>query len=303
MLFILTLLPCTARETEVSGQKAQNVFVYHIPDEDKAQNVSEENKEPVQADNVSDDVTADTYAANSENDDEDADDNENLEDDNYDYSADYGMEDMYSDVLKGYASYDEGEEDEVTLEDSGDNIASINIKRPQKVDAANYTKLNTTPMKIYNGNYSKFNLPELSVAPLGSSAYSDIGAWQFGTTYNQYIDTGELEQTSGIYSRYKYKNLSLETSYSKTINSTNNNYNDKLFFSPSYKLNQYMTLKPVLSTDLTKQTKKAEFVLSLNPLGKKDSDRIRLDLGISQQYSELTDTFRNQFRFNTSFKF
>ena len=48
--------------------------------------------------------------------------------------------------------------------------------------------------------------------------------------YNQCIDYGEFEQSSGIFSKYSYKNFAVSTAYMKTVNSTNNNYNDNFYF-------------------------------------------------------------------------
>ncbi len=299
MLLMCYTLPCLAEEELKDTEETPSVvFVYHIPDDEQSSSSEEISEEPVQ-DIVSDDVTEDTFPDQINTPEDDEDDDIQL----YYYDEDGGYEvgDMYSDVLKGYAEYHEGEEDEVVL--NSENYLSLNIKQPQSVGIANYTQLKTTPLKFYDNSYSKFYIPEFSIKPVSSSNYKEFGDIRVGTTYSQYIDTGELEQTSGIFSSYKYKNLTLKTTYAKTVNTTNNTYTDKIFFSPEWKINQYFTLGQNFSTDLVKGNKKAEIVLSINPLGKKDEELMRFDFGVSQSYSETSNTFKNQFRFATRFNF
>ena len=90
-----------------------------------------------------------------------------------------------------------------------------------------------------------------------------------GTVFNQGIDYAELEQSSGVFTKYQYKQVGLSLSYMKTVNTTNNNYNDNFYFAPEWKLNQYFTLREILSADITKNRQKAEFILSINPFGKR----------------------------------
>ena len=293
ILSMLLILPCAAQEEVEENNNAPVVFVYHIPDEETAQEPEIKEK---QEDIISDDVTADTSPEN-QNQDEDVD---------YYYAygdedGDYEISDMYSDVLKGYTSYNE--EEEITLDTETTVPLELNIKKPVYIGTANYTQLKTTPLKFYDNSYSKFYIPEFRIVPMSSSNDTQLGVVRVGASYNQYVDSGELEQTSGIYSRYQYKNFAVKTSYTKTVNSTNNTYNDKLFFAPELRLNQYFTLVNTYSADLTKRSKKAELMLSINPLGDRDPDFMRLDIGASQSYSETSDTFKSQFRFATRFNF
>ena len=98
------------------------------------------------------------------------------------------------------------------------------------------------------------------------------------------------------------KNWAIQTAYSKTVNSTNNNYNDNFYFSPEWKVNQFFSLREVFSADIAKHRKKAEVVLSINPFGNKDSDRMRLEFGASQSYSNTNQVLRSQLKFSTNFK-
>ena len=69
------------------------------------------------------------------------------------------------------------------------------------------------------------------------------------------------------------------------------------------KLCQYLTLKNILSADTVKRRKKAEIVLSVNPFGKKDYDRLRFELGASETYDEINNIIKGQFRFSTNYRF
>ena len=294
ILFMLIALPCVAKDKIEENKKSPVVFVYHIPDE-KTDTKSEEQKIEEPQDIISDDITADTSLENkiSENEND-----QNLNDENNDK---YEISDLYSDVLKGYAVYNEDEE--IALDFETLKPLELDIKQPSYIGCANYTQLKTTPLKFYDNNYSKFYIPEFRIVPVSSSNDTKLGIMRIGASYNQYIDYGELEQTSGIYSRYQYKNFAIKTSYTKTVNSTNNNYNDQFFFAPEFKINQYFTLINTYSADITKRNKKAELMLSINPLGNKDPDFMRFDIGASQTYNELNNTFKSQFRFATRFNF
>ena len=117
------------------------------------------------------------------------------------------------------------------------------------------------------------------------------------------IDYGELEQSSGIFTKYQYKRFALSTSYARTINSTNNNYNDNFYIIPEFRISQYLTLKNIFSADTVKKRKKAEIVLSLNPFGEKDFDHLRFELCASETYDEMNNLLKSQFRFSTNYRF
>lgn len=308
ILFMLTILPCVAKSKEdnsVNQETPENVFIYHLPDDESSTGedsdiqkntdenplmvIPEEEISPSEIDKT-DNMTDENSVENEEsNADETSDDEESIEEDN-------------SNVLKGYAEYNEGEEDTITLDNPEKTRFNLHIKKPSKIEENDYTKLKTTSLKFDNYKYSKYNSSEYSISPLSSTNYRKKGSFTAGTLYNQIIDTGELEQSSGIFSSYSYKQFGLSTAYTKTVNSTNSNYDDNLYIAPEYKLNQYLTLKEILSADITKNRKKAEFVFSVNPLGSKDPDRLRLEFGASQTYDDTNALIKNQFKFSTNIK-
>ena len=307
IIFMLSILPCRANnpfEIKIDKISQSSVFVYHIPDEDKGQEettpAQNQEEEPVI---TSDDVTADTSIKSDTSDDEEDDEEDEVvdeEDENID--GEYEMGDMYTDVLKGYAEYNEEEANTITLDDSPDELLKLDITKPTKISKSDYTSLKTSSLKFYDNQYSKYTGSEYNIAPKSSTNYRKYKGFSAGTTYNQCIDYAEFEQSSGVFSRYEYKNWAINTAYSKTINSTNNNYNDNFYFAPEWKVNQYFSLKEVFSADVAKRRKKAELVLSINPFGNKDSDRMRLEFGANQSYDNTNAVIRSQFKFSTSFK-
>lgn len=297
-LFILSILPCFSSEvlpkTDDNTQNKTNIFIYHIPDEDEDE-ISENKKHTDDEKNIditTDDVTADTSGLI----------------DIFDQSMDYEIGDMYNAVLQGYAQYNEIDENQDAIKLDDFNVLTLNIKQPSHVGAARYTLLRPTNSLFTDKNiYSKYSGSEYSIAPIvtkNSRSFFDGAGGNFsaGALYNQIIDTGELEQSSGVFSKYKYKRFSVTTSYLKTVNSTNNTYNDNFYITPELELNQYFSLKQNFSADTVKRRKKAEIILSINPLGNKDIDRLRFELGASQTYDDDNNLFKSQFRFSTNFR-
>ncbi len=294
----MSFLPCFAESLveQATQQEAPKIFVYHIPDDEPfTQPSSEEEQKP---DIISDDVTADTSGIEPEEYEYDE-----IEEDNdikklaTDENG-YEIEDLYSDVLKGYAVYNEDEENAVSLDTK--DFLSIKILHPYNYKGGKYL----ASKSLYMPAYSKFSNMEYSIKPLASSHSKNMGyGFTAGTMFNQTIDYAELEQSTGVFSRYDTKRFGIYTAFSKTLNSTNSNYNDNFYFAPELKLNQYFTLKEILSADITRNRKKAELVFSINPFGKKDNDRLRIEFGANATFDEDYELLKNQFRFSTNYKF
>ena len=306
IILMLSILPCKAQnpfETKIDKISQSSVFVYHIPDEDNGQEeitpAKNQDEEPII---TSDDVTADTSIKSDSSEDDEEDDDEIVDEEDENSDGEYEMGDMYTDVLKGYAEYNEEEENTITLDDSPSELLKLDISKPSKVSKNDYTSLKTSSLKFYDNQYSKYNGSEYSIAPKSSTNYRKYKGFSAGTTYSQGIDYAEFEQSSGVFSRYEYKNWAINTAYSKTINSTNNNYNDNFYFAPEWKVNQYFSLKEVFSADVAKHRKKAELVLSINPFGNKDTDRMRLEFGANQSFDNTNTVIRSQLKFSTNFK-
>ena len=305
IILMLSILPCRANspfEIKIDKISQSSVFVYHIPDEDKGQEeetpAQNQGEEPVI---TSDDVTADTSINSEETNSEETDD-EIVDEEDENIDGQYEMGDMYTDVLKGYAEYNEEEANTITLDDSPDELLKLDITKPAKVAKNDYTSLKSSSLNFYDNQYSKYTGSEYNIAPKSSTNYRKYKGFSAGTTYDQCIDYAEFEQSSGVFSKYEYKNWAIRTAYSKTVNSTNNNYNDNFYFSPEWKVNQFFSLREVFSADIAKHRRKAEVVLSINPFGNKDTDRMRLEFGASQSYSNTNEILRSQLKFSTNFK-
>lgn len=305
IILMLSILPCRANspfEIKIDKISQSSVFVYHIPDEDKGQEeetpAQNQGEEPVI---TSDDVTADTSINSEETNSEETDD-EIVDEEDENIDGQYEMGDMYTDVLKGYAEYNEEEANTITLDDSPDELLKLDITKPAKIAKNDYTSLKSSSLKFYDNQYSKYTGSEYNIAPKSSTNYRKYKGFSAGTTYDQCIDYAEFEQSSGVFSKYEYKNWAIRTAYSKTVNSTNNNYNDNFYFSPEWKVNQFFSLREVFSADVAKHRRKAEVVLSINPFGNKDTDRMRLEFGASQSYSNTNEILRSQLKFSTNFK-
>lgn len=276
LISMISLLPVNAESNSIMQNNEQTksmLFVYHIPDteyeNDSAFGVEKEaaGKDDI----ISDDITADTSKPAQET----------LQEEDIDEEE---LNSLYSDVLQGYAEYYEGEDDAVTLDFSNNQLAKLNIKRPEAVESANYTDLASPSLNLQN-KYSKYNAPEYSISPVSKKNYKQFGKFKTGAVYGQEIYYAELEQSTGVFSSYDFtKKFSVSTSYMKTVNSTNNDYNDNFFFSPSYKINQYFTIRESLSADISKERQKAAVYLSINPFGDKDRDRLMFEFGASQTH-------------------
>ena len=298
LVFSFTFMPAFSQEFDINSFfVAQNgVFKYHIPDEEDEQTEEQSqnlktDEVTVKEDIVSDDVTADTSGISKYDSDQEI----SNEDD-------YELEDMYGYVLHGYAEYFDDEENAISLDLPENEYLVLNIKKPVAIEGKYFGYLQSSP-SLFDNNYTKYNGSEYSISPISGSSSKSVGGFSAGATYSQGIDYGELEQSSGIFTKYQYKRFAISTSYAKTVNTTNNTYNDNFYIMPELKLSQYFTIKNILSDDTVKKRKKAEVVLSVNPFGNKDFDRLRLEFGASGTYDEVNNAFKNQLKFSTMYKF
>ncbi len=202
--------------------------------------------------------------------------------------------------LKGYAEYLEDTE-AIYLKDDCNQFV-LNLKVPQKIST---TRLSDEHEKIHAKkpvSYSKYGSEEYLVIPKDVKSTVSTGKGvSLGTKMEQEVDYGELEHTTTMFTKYDKGRFSLTTAYKRTIGSTYNNYYDSVYVAPELKLNKYLSIKEIFTSQMTLNRKKAEFVLSINPLAKKD-DRLNLELGASQTYYQTSDLIRNRIRFNTIFK-
>ena len=203
-------------------------------------------------------------------------------------------------TLKGYAEYLEGSE-AIHLKDDHDEFV-LNLKVPQKINSKSLIE-NYQPESLGKvQTYSKFSTTEYQVIPQGRNTAITAGDITFGTTYDQDVDTAQFEQTAGVYTAYKKGPFRLKTSYKRTIGSTHGNFSDSLYLSPEIQINKMFTIKGILSANMLTKIKKNEFVLSINPFAYTKYDRLNLELGAGQTYSQDNELIRSKVRFSTRFK-
>lgn len=71
---------------------------------------------------------------------------------------------------------------------------------------------------------------------------------------------------------------------------------------PELKFNNIFSIQEVLSADMTRNRRSSELIFSVNPLGNKDVDRMRFNVGAKQTYDVNTGNTWSQLNFTTNFK-
>jgi hypothetical protein len=155
---------------------------------------------------------------------------------------------------------------------------------------------------VHKSSYSKFNHMEYAISPVKFGETEKFGNITTGTAYEEKIDYAELRQVSSIYSKYDAKHYALTTEFSKTVNSTNGDYNDYFSFTPEIKLGQYLSLKETVSANFAKHIKIAEFYISINPFGKRDLDRVNIEMGTTSIFDQNNDLIKNRIKGTIRFK-
>ena len=203
-------------------------------------------------------------------------------------------------TLKGYAEYIEGADDILYMDNY--QKLSLNIKSPEKISSKNLMDGKTQ----YSGsNYnliSKFKSDEYSISPDNRNFMLQEGNWSYGTSFGSEISTSQLEKTTGLFTKYENKYFSLSSNYKKNNMTTAQIQTDNFSITPELKFNNYISIKDVLSKDMTRNRRSSELIFSINPLGAKDMDRMRFDFGAKQTYDENTGNTWSQLNFTTNFK-
>ena len=192
---------------------------------------------------------------------------------------------------------------------SADNIY-LNVSDPQKT--------NTKKSKIFgNKKYDLNTKEDKNISPQNAYMYENFnpyasksssftsqkqhGNFTLGTKYDGTYSPESMTQTSTLFSKYQKEKFSFNTSYkSNSLAPLDQRGKGTLSFSPEYKLNNRVSVQNIYSTSFLDKNKKSEIMFSLKPF--KD-DRMDLNIGASQIYSETTAPTRSQLNFSTKFKF
>lgn len=196
---------------------------------------------------------------------------------------------------KAYAEFVEDCEDIVYLEEN-DNNYILNLRVPQKFHSSRLVD-----SKKIQGvkRYSLYNQEEYSISPQSVQSVARMGNFSLGTMYNSGIDNAQLERSTTLFTRYERKRFAISSAYKKNNLTTRGLTTDNFYIAPELKLNRVFSLSEVLSTDVTRNRRKGELVLSVSPL--KD-DRMRLEFGAGTTYDIDNDRSWSQVRFNTKFQ-
>ena len=203
-------------------------------------------------------------------------------------------------TLKGYAEFLEDSE-AIYLTDHDDRLV-LNLKVPQKISSKKFANNYTQLTKKSAASYSKYEAAEYKIAPTTRDAIISAGNLSFGTSIDQEVDYAELEHTATFFTKYKKDRFAFTSAFERTIGSTYNNYIDTVYVAPEFRVNKILSVKEVLSDNRTYNRKKAEIVLSIDPLANTKDNRLNFEIGASRTYYGESNFIRDRIRFSTKFK-
>lgn len=267
-----------------------NIFIYTIPDNIKQKPEVQEDTDAPEDAYVNETPVSDKSDKVSEDEI-----NLSLDGDDYDNEDDFTLN---ATTLKGYAEYME-DANTIHLKDDNNNFV-LNLKVPQKISASKGMDLQDA---INSKRMARYSDAEYNIAPNSVRTASKKGDFTFGALYGNEVDNiAMLESETGLFTKYEKSRFALSTTYKKNLNTTYNQFYDTISLAPEFKLNNYMSIKNEYKADLTRNRKSGALIFSFNPFGKKDSDRMRLELGAKQTIYEDNVTTKTEFSFSTQFK-
>lgn len=239
-----------------------NIFIYAIPEDNNNQNTNNQSNDEEVYLDINDDTT------------------------------------ISATTLKGYAQYIEDSE-AVYLKDESNNFV-LNIKVPQKISTSEGLNLSSIAR---SKQISRFKNTEYNIAPKSINESGSKGNFTFGALYGDEVDNiAMLESEAGLFTKYEKNRFALSSTYKKNLNTTYNQFYDTISIAPEFKLNNYMSIKNEYKADITRNRKSGSLIFSINPFGKKDIDRLRLELGAKQTiYADNTEP-KTEFSFSTKLK-
>ena len=196
--------------------------------------------------------------------------------------------------VKGYAEYEETAE-AIYLKDEHNNFV-LNLRVPQKLESK---KLADSKKVNKNKFYSNYNTEEYSIAPQSLMAVEKHGGFSYGTLFGSSIDNAQLERSATLFTRYEKSKFAISSAYKKNSLTTRGLDTDNFYLAPELKLNNMFSLTEVLSTDITRNRRKGELVLSIKPT---KSDNVLFEVGAGTTYDIDNDKSWSQVNFSTKFK-
>lgn len=261
IIFGMLITPVSAGEKKGDDITLPNIFIWHLP-EDESVLKDEINDKAITAKDSEDEITLKIQPAEI--------------------------------PMKGYAEFEETA-DTIYLQDEHNNLV-LNLRVPQKLESKNL--IDNKKFKQYKA-YSNFNSEEYRIAPQSLMAVEKHGNLSYGTLFDSSIDTSQLERSTTLFTRYEKNKFAISSAYKRNNLTAYGLNTDTLYFAPELRLNKMFSISEVLSADLTRNRKKGEFVLSVNPL---KNERMLFELGAGQTFDVDNALIRSQFRFSTKFK-
>lgn len=262
-------------ETNAENQtpELRSIFIWQIPDYTPPKNISEE--EAVYDNENTDEITSDENGIEEE-------------------EIPLALDNI---PIKGYVEYIE-DADAIYLKDEDQNLV-LNLRVPQKLESVSASSVKL-PMTTFAKNvYTRSDDLAYSIAPVDANAVAKKGNFSIGTSYNESIDTSDLGFTTSFYTKYDQKHFSLSSAYNKESGIAYSTVVDKFSFTPELKLNKYISIKDVLTSDITRNRKQNSLILSIKPT---QDDRVRFEFGAGQTFDENKNMIKSELKFSTQFK-
>lgn len=94
---------------------------------------------------------------------------------------------------------------------------------------------------------------EYLISPNSINASSKVGNFTIGAQYNNEVDNiAMLEKETGLFTKYERNRFALTSSVTKSLNTTYAQDYNTISIVPELKINNYMSLKNVISADITR---------------------------------------------------
>lgn len=202
-------------------------------------------------------------------------------------------------TVKGYLEYAEGA-DAIYLKDDHKEFV-LNLQVPQKFGTSRAADNSKLPKTTFANNvYARSGDIAYNIAPVDANAViAKKGNFSFGTAYNESIDKSDLGFTTSFYTKYDQKYFSLSSSYNKESGVAYSMVVDKFSVTPELKLNQYISIKDVMTSDITRNRKQNSLILSIKPTR---DDRLRFEFGAGQTFDESREMIKSEVKFSTQFR-
>ncbi len=197
-------------------------------------------------------------------------------------------------IVRGYAEFRDSDD---AIWFNGNEDFALNIKKPHSLHSDSLMIRQTLPKAR-----TVTSADESHIGTITTLESRKISGLTFGTRHDTNLQSTEIRQSMAAFSRYQYKNFALNSSVKKLISTGTGLMSDSMDIAPEYMLNNYITLKNIFRADIGPERTGSEFVLSVNPLGKKDTDRLRFEFAAGQTFDGYSESTRTKLQFNTKIK-